>query len=67
MKALKDEPPIKEGTPDLYVPKKDSMETPDVGVKENHADANQPGFYYEARSSPHRARCPSPPSSTDDQ
>jgi hypothetical protein len=40
MKALKDEPPIKEGTPDPYVPKKDSMETPDVGVKENQADAN---------------------------
>ena len=40
MKTLKDEPPIKEGTRDPYVPKKDSMETPDVGVKENQADAN---------------------------
>ena len=40
MKTLKDEPPIKEGTPDPYVPKKESTESADLGVKENQAGAN---------------------------
>ena len=35
LKTLQDEPPIREGTPDPYVPKQGAEERPDVGVEES--------------------------------
>jgi len=40
MKTLKDEPPIKEGKPDPYAPKKGAGESPDLGAKENQGTAD---------------------------